>query len=229
MSGRGRCRTILAAVALAAAPATPCAAGAPDAGTTAVERAAPERSGVDDLVRGERYDELRALGPPVLATLVELYPESDEAQRARIASAFYFLGWKSDAAKRLLLADVHTSNEPLRLQVQWALGRVSDSPEVVQALLDNMMRDPNPLFRDKAACALANDQIHLSDVQKVRLFAGLIRALEDPKPQVRAIALLALQIHTGQTRGFAPQAPPAERERAVASWRTWLDEYRAQL
>ena len=45
--------------------------------------------------------------------------------------------------------------------MQWALGRVSDDPAVVDVLLENMRNDPNPLFRDKAACALAYDQIHL--------------------------------------------------------------------
>ena len=46
--------------------------------------------------------------------------------------------------------------------MQWALGRVSDDPDVVDVLLENMQNDPCPLFRDKAACALAYDQIHLA-------------------------------------------------------------------
>jgi hypothetical protein len=99
----------------------------------------------------------------------------------------------------------------------------------VDTLLANMRSDPNPLFRDKAACALAYDQVHLSEQQKVRLFGGLIEALGDDKYDVRHIALLALQIHTGQTKGFDPGASPADRERKVKVWQTWLEQYKSGL
>ena len=93
-----------------------------------------------------------------------------------------------------------------------------------------MQNDPVPLFRDKAACALAYDQIHLAPAQKLRLFEGLIHALDDPKPQVRQIALQALQILTGQTKGFQPGGRcPRRAGSAVEAWRRWLAEYRANL
>lgn len=189
----------------------------------------PEPAQVLDLVTRGDFAGLKALGPGVLDPLVRLYPESPPAVRAEIANAFYFLGWESDQALRVLLPDAHTADQRLRLSVQWALGRVSDSPVVVEVLLENMTEDANPLFRDKAACALAYDQIHLSELQKVRLFEGLIAALSEAEPQVRAIAIQALEIHTGQRRGFAPGAPEAQRAAAVESWRRWLEEYRAQL
>jgi HEAT repeat protein len=146
-----------------------------------------------------------------------------------IARVLYELGWKSADAARALLADVHTSDPALRLQVQWALGRVSDDPAVVDALLDNLQNDPLPLFRDKAACALAYDQIHLSPAQKLRLFEGLVTALGDPKLQVRQVALQALSVLTSQTKGFEPGASPQAREAAVQAWRRWLAEYRENL
>ncbi len=176
-----------------------------------------------------KVEEVRALGPGVLPVLARVYERSDPQQRAVIAETFYALGWKSPDAKRVLMRDVHTQDAHLRLQVQWALGRVSDDPDVVDVLLANMQDDGNPLFRDKAACALANDQIHLSEAQKVRLYEGLIRALRDPKPQVRDIALKALQIQTGQTKGYNPNGSPDEREAAVQAWLRWLQEYRASL
>jgi len=132
-------------------------------------------------------------------------------------------------AKRALMADVHTQDQRLRLQVQWTLGRVSDDPDVVDVLLENMQRDPVPLFRDKAACALASDQIHLAPAQRLRLFEGLIHALDSEIPQVRQIALQALQILTGQTKGFLPGAEPEARRRAVGEWKQWLAEYRSNL
>lgn len=176
------------------------------------------------------FEAIRPMGPSVLPELARLYSSTPDArQRATIAYVFYSLGWKSAEAKQALLGDVHTDDQTLRLQVQWALGRVSDDPDVIEVLLDNMRNDPQPLFRDKAACALAYDQIHLAPAQKLRLFAGLILALDDEKPQVRQVALQALQILTGQTKGYLPNAEPQARSHAVEAWRRWLAEYRSQL
>jgi len=85
------------------------------------------------------------------------------------------------------------------------------------------------LFRDKAACALAEDQIHLTERQKVRLFAALIGALRDDKEDVRRIAIKALQIQTGQDKGFNPDAPWADREQKVKQWEAWLEQYKREL
>ncbi|MGH9425571.1 MAG: HEAT repeat domain-containing protein [Terriglobia bacterium] len=180
------------------------------------------------IVQGKTAN-LKALGPGVLPVMVGLYESSDETQRTRIAETFYQLGWKSPEAKRVLMKDVHTSNQYLRLQVQWALGRVSNDNDVVDVLLENMGKDANPLFRDKAACALAYDQIHLTEKQKVRLYEGLIQALSDLKLDVRRIALQALQIHTGQTKGFNPEAQVAERDNSIRQWKRWLEEYKSNL
>jgi hypothetical protein len=173
---------------------------------------------------------LRSEGPRVLPRLARLYEATaSPGERAQIARVFYRLGWPSEDAKRVLMADVHTPDQELRLEVQWALGRVSSDPEVVDILLDNMRHDASPLFRDKAACALAHDQIHLAPGQKVRLLAGLIAALDDPTPQVRQISLQALQILTGQTKGYQPHASAEARRAAIEAWRRWLVEYRSQL
>ncbi len=175
------------------------------------------------------WKQIQAMGPGVLPSLARLYASSSESDRATIAWVFYQLGWKSPEAKRALMADVHTQDQRLRLQVQWALGRVSDDPDVVDVLLENMQRDPVPLFRDKAACALASDQIHLAPAQRLGLYEGLIHALDSETPQVRQIALQALHILTGQTKGFLPGAEPEARRRAVGEWKQWLAEYRSNL
>jgi len=175
------------------------------------------------------WKQVQEMGRGVLPDLARLYEQSSPKDRATIAYVFYQLGWKSPEAKRVLMADVHTEDQTLRLQAQWALGRVSDDPDVVDVLLENMQHDPVPLFRDKAACALAYDQIHLAPAQRMRLFEGLVHALDDEKVQVRQIALQALQILTGQTKGFQPVADPESRRRAVEEWKRWLVEYRANL
>ena len=183
---------------------------------------------VQTLVSQKNIPALKGMGTGVLPALVQLYRTSDEAQRTNIAETLYQLGWKSPEAKKALMQDVHTQNQNLRLQVQWALGRVSGDLDVVEVLLDNMQNDANPLFRDKAACALAYDQIHLTERQKVRLYEGLINALSDPKIDVRSIAQLALSIQTGQTKGFDANGSPAQREAAIREWKKWLTEYRSR-
>jgi HEAT repeat protein len=193
-------------------------------------QAAPIETGtVQTLISQRKVDELKKLGPEVLPVMAHLYESSNEADRTRIAETFYQLGWKSAEAKRVLMKDVHTQNQYLRLQVQWALGRVSNDVDVVEVLLSNMQNDSNPLFRDKAACALAYDQIHLTEKQKVRLYQGLIQSLKDSKTDVRRIALLALSIQTGQTKNFNPDAPATQREASIREWEKWLEEYKSNL
>ena len=197
---------------------------------TSVAAAAPVDPGrLRQAAHAGDWQAVQAMGLAALPELTRLYGESSIAERAAIAQIFYNLGWKSEEAKRVLMADVHTADATLRLQVQWALGRVSDDPAVVDVLLDNMRNDPVPLFRDKAACALAYDQVHLSPAQRLRLFEGLIGALDDPKLQVRQVAIQALSILTRQTKGYAPGGDAAARSASVAAWRRWLIEYRANL
>ncbi|HYI11772.1 MAG TPA: HEAT repeat domain-containing protein [Thermoanaerobaculia bacterium] len=175
-------------------------------------------------------DDLKAMGPAVLPHLVKIYTATpDENARATYAWVFYSLGMKSPEARAALLRDVKTQNPKLRLQVQWALGRVSDDVQVVDILANIMRNDANPLFRDKAACALAYDQIHLTEKQKVQLYGKLIEALKDPKPQVRSIAIQALKIHTGQDKGFSADANDEVRSRSIARWTIWLAEYEKNL
>lgn len=168
---------------------------------------------------------LKKIGPRALPILVRLYASADEPQRDAIAIAFYRLGWKSSEAKAALMKDVHTPNQSLRMHVQYALGRVSSDADVVDTLAAIMQNDDNALFRDKAACALAYDQIHLTEQQKVQLYRRVIHALRDPKEQVRQISIQVLQIQTGQTKGFVASAPLPERERSVRAWEAWIAEY----
>jgi HEAT repeat protein len=184
---------------------------------------------LENAVAADDLEAIRALGPSVMPRLARLYAAGDEEQRQRVATVFYRLGWKSEEAKDALMKDVHTANQGLRLSVQYALGRVSSDVAVVDVLLDNMQNDAQLLFRDKAACALAYDQVHLTPAQKVHLYEGLIRALDDPKLDVRRIAVTVLQIQTGQDKGFRFAGPPEARARAVEAWRQWLAEYRSQL
>lgn len=172
---------------------------------------------------------VRAHGREVLPVLVELYRQGDTAQRTHVANAFYALGWPSEEAKEVLLEGARSRDQALRIAAQYALGRVSDDPVVVDLLVENLLEGFNPLVRDKAACSLAYDQIHLTERQKVRLFARMIELLESPSPETRSLAIRVLQVHTGQLKGFIPAMPEAHRARGVERWKRWLEEYEAQL
>jgi hypothetical protein len=189
-----------------------------------------DASRLDTLVGDwDKFGEIEALGPDVLPALARLYEASPyPARRRTIADVFYRLGWESADAKRVMLPDLDTRDRDLRLAVQWALGRVSADDDVVPRLLEIMRADPSPIVRDKAGCALANDQTHLSAEQRVRLYEGLIASLDDPKPQVRSLALRVLRVHTGETQGFAPNATQAERTAKLQAWQIWLEEYRSK-
>ena len=184
---------------------------------------------VTQLVEADDATGLRELGADAIPSMVWLYGLSDEPQRVHIANLFKEMGFKSEEAEKALMRDVHTGNPDLRLAVQYALGRVSDDPEVVETLLDTLQNDGNPLFRDKAACALAYDQVHLNEAQKVRVYEGLIQALSSPMAQVRAVSIQALSILTGQTKGYHHLLDEERRERSIAMWQKWLEEYRAKL
>jgi len=189
-----------------------------------------EDAKVLDLINDNEYQEMVAMAPGIVDSLIRIYDVSDDPkQKAKVARAFYQLGVVSEQAERLLMENLDTTDVSLRLQSQWALGRVSRSPEVPSRLLDIMRNDPSPLFRDKAACALAYDQIHASPVDKLLIYQGLVEGLTDEKPDVRQISLLALKIHTGQTKGYDYNADPAQRDQAIARWREWLREYERNL
>ena len=223
-------RTAAAAIAtvLLCSPTPPIFADDVHAVARAV-RAPEDDVALERALATDDLEAIKSMGPGILSRLARAYAAADDAQKQRVATVLYRLGWKSEEAKDALMKDVHTSNQGLRLSVQYALGRVSSDVAVVDVLLDNMQNDAQILFRDKAACALTYDQVHLTPEQKVHLYEGLIRALADPKPDVRAIAALSLSLQTGQDKGFRFADPPEVRARAVEEWRRWLDEYRSAL
>lgn len=197
------------------------AAMAAPGGASTVDRPALEAA-----VAANDREALERIGPDAMPLLVEMYRAADPAGRSHIATVFYQLGWRSEAAKEALMEDIHTLDESLRIHVQWALGRVSNDDAVVDALLDNMRNGFNALVRDKAGCGLAYDQIHLTERQKVSLYRRLIARLEDPSAEQRSLAIRVLHAHTGQTKGYHPVTRSAE---AVARWQRWIDEYEAAV
>ena len=193
---------------------------------------ATDQAYIDGLIAEKRIpiEEIKKLGPDVMPLLINSYKNAtDDLTKSKVAWVFYRLSWRSEEAKEIMLEDIHTTDSALRLQVQWALGRVSDDPVVVESLVHNMTNDSNPLFRDKAACALASDQIFQSPEQRYTMLEKIIDSLADEKAQVRHIANLALEINTGQIKGYQYNLELEERQKAIERWRAWLEEYRINL
>ena len=92
-----------------------------------------------------------------------------------------------------------------------------------------MRTDAKWLFRDKAACGLAYDQIHLTETQKVRLFGRMIEVLDAEDVGTRKLAIQVLAVYTGQRKGYDAGASPEARRASMERWRQWLTEYRSQL
>lgn len=180
-------------------------------------------------VEANDLEQLRAIGPDAIPALMFLYETGDDPLRVQLAQTFHELAWPSPEVERALMRDIRSRSVELRLAVFYALGRVSGNPEVVATLLDTLQNDPNPLFRDKAACALAYDQVHLEEPQKVRLFEGLIQALSNPERQVQALAIQALSILTGETKGFHPAFPLERQQRSIEMWERWLTDFKSSL
>jgi hypothetical protein len=219
MRGVGLALALASVSLLSTAGAPRATAQTPAGGSDALEAAVSSRD----------VEAIKAMGPGVMPRLARMYALADDPRKREIASVFYQLKWRSPEAKAALMKDAHTVKPSLRLIVQYALGTVSNDVDVVDVLLDNMQNDYSAVFRDKAACALAYDQPHLTPLQKVHLYEGLIRALGDTKGDVRRISALVLQIQTGQDKGFRGEDPPEVRAKAIKAWQEWLAEYRSQL
>lgn len=175
-------------------------------------------------------EDIRNYGQGAIPILTKIYTESSSNQeKRRIASLFWQLGWKSQQIEDALSADLDTNDEYLKIQVQWGIAKSTENSKVIRKLLENLENDSSALVRDKAACALASDFVHISAEQKFLIIEGLINSLDNPIYQVRSSSFTALTMHTGQTKGFNPGGTYESRSKSIEKWNVWLEEYRQSL
>lgn len=95
-----------------------------------------------------------------------------------------------------------------------------------------------------SGCSLApksfRDMIHPSPVVRARalglddkqpdwvVIPAMIERLNDPDKVVRMVANDGLKERTRRDFGFVAWSPPEERAKAVAAWKAWWEERRAQ-
>src|SRR5262245_12985013 len=71
---------------------------------------------IQTFVTQRNTEALKNMGTSALPALVQLYRDSDEAGKANVAAMFSQLGWKSPEAKQVLMMDVRTPIESLRIE-----------------------------------------------------------------------------------------------------------------
>jgi len=174
--------------------------------------------------------DIEHFGYAAIPILTELYQEAEtNLDKSRIAWVFWKLGWKSAEIEKALMSDLDSSDANLKVWVQWGIAKSSDNSEVIEKLLYNMERDTSSFVRDKAACALASDFVHISPSQRVTILRGLIKGLSNDTQQVRASSIQALKVQTGQTKNYVASADIGSRARAINEWSEWLNDYERNL
>lgn len=175
-------------------------------------------------------EEIETFGYDAIPFLTELYAEADNnLDKSRIAWVFWRLGWKSTEIEQALLPDLDTSDANFKVWVQWGIAKSTQSDEVINKLLFNLENDPSPFVRDKAACALASDFIHISPTQRITILRGLVDGLSNETQQIRGSSIQALLVQTGQTKNYVATADVSSRAQAIDVWEEWVDEYERNL
>jgi hypothetical protein len=174
--------------------------------------------------------DIKEYGYGAIPILTELYKEAESnREKSKIADVFWRLGWKSPQIEEALMGDLDSTDEGLKINVQWGIAKSTQSSEVINKLLYNLEYDSSALVRDKAACALASDFIHISPEQRIVILRGLIKGLSNDIQQVRNSSILALAIQTGQRKGFVATADADSRTESITVWHEWLDEYERNI
>jgi len=115
-------------------------------------------------------------------------------------------------AEDILLAALSDHDRGVRAVARRSLVQ-QRSPRVIPTLLA-MLEESDPLLRAQAVAELAS-------FRNPNHAEHLIRALADPERLVRERAATELRKLTGLNFGFRPDAPPAERNAAIAQWKSW--------
>lgn len=184
---------------------------------------------VEAIVRAHDWKALVNAGEGAQPEVLRLYASSDDEEKVWIAWMLARVGWKSEAARELLLRDLASDNEDVRYWVLWAQGELADTDEVVDLLVEWLGRGRNPLLWRREQGVPGYGQLFFSETQKLRLFTLLIERLADPEEETRRLATRALELHTGQLKGYDPKAPAESRASGIEVWKRWLEEYRSQL
>lgn len=184
---------------------------------------------VESIVRAHEWKALVEVGEAALPEVLRLYRSSDSGEKVQIAWMLARVGWKSEAARDVLLEDLASDDENLRYWVLWAQGELADSEEVVDLLVEWLGRGRNPLLWRRDQGVPGYGQLFFSEKQKLRLFTLLIERLGGLDEETRRTAARALEIHTGQLKGYDPAASAERRAAAIEVWERWLEEYRSQL
>jgi hypothetical protein len=156
---------------------------------------------------GAPGDELAAETARLRAQLIQAAPE----QQARLLSEYKDA--KGVAYTQALAAAIPQLGKNQQGKARDALAE--RLMRMTAATLSARLKDSDAEMRAAAAraCAGKMDAIHIPD---------LIELLADSEPRVARSARTALKyLSGGEDFGPGPEATPAERDRAIAAWKTW--------
>jgi hypothetical protein len=128
----------------------------------------------------------------------------------------YLAGLGEDVVPQLLEA-ITSDDWLVRSSVVWILGAIGDRRNI--PAIQERLTDENANVRYQAAATLAG----LGDRSGYPL---LVDGLADKDITVRYKCFQALKRVTGQDFGYAHDAEPEDRKRAVVRWLDWLDGIR---
>jgi len=145
-------------------------------------------------------------------------------QAARIARARRTLSAKDRAllgvAVGPLIDSLRDRRSSVRGNAAISLGVLHDPRALAPLALATL--DADPMVRASACHGLGDLGDHAAG-------GALIELLDDANVTVRRSASEALRMITGNTLGYRPRAPLAERRKAIARWRTWWERTKRQL
>ena len=134
---------------------------------------------------------LVGIGTAAIPSLIQSLDSPNAAVRLRSAEAISYFSRSAKSASKALLRRVRDTEEctEVRLQAFYALHLMDLDPKPFAAELVNLTRDDAPEIRCRAATYLGIAGLH----NPISL-DPLIQLLDDPDPQVRKSALLAVQL-----------------------------------
>ena len=150
-----------------------------------------------------------------IADLLARVPSAGPPERQKIQARLVAHG---EPAVVPLTQALRDPSADVRMTAAYALGMIQD-PRALDALAAHR-QDPNEAVRFEVATAMWR----MSDL---RGLDPLLYGLEHADPRIRARSIAVLRERTGDTLGYRADDTPVDRSAAVARWRAWARQRRA--
>ena len=146
-------------------------------------------AGDKNLAACRAFEILGADARTAVPELVKIYEENiSTGSQCLTAASIGYIGPSASNAISALLRGVKTTNDPVRWNTVWALGKIHGEPELVLPVLLKLIRDPNSFVARHSSQALGDYGTNARPVVR-----DLIKMLNDPNEATRYFATNALK------------------------------------